>query len=508
MQVIIPMSGLGKRFTDAGYHEIKPLLRVNGKTFIEYVIGLFHPADHFIFICNEQQLRETGLKAELLRLVPDAVIVSIMAHKKGPVYAVEQAFLLINDEEPCIVNYCDFFMIWDYNHFLQTVSQTGCDGAIPCYTGFHPHLIPENNVYAGCEMDSSKKLLSIREKYSFEKDKFKGQHSVGTYYFKKGALLKKYTAHLIRTNRHLLGEFYCSMLYEQMLVEKKYILVYNNISHFCQWGTPEDFEDFLSWQSVFSQPVKNPQIPFNGQTILMMPMAGSGQRFAKEGYAVQKPFITVDEYPMFYRAMMDLPKASENIFISKQLPEGTPVPPDSKLIIISETTNGQAATCLLAKELINNDRALMIAPCDTGMQYDVKAFLQLCTTCDAVIFTFRKSNAVVRHPDQYGWVVVDAENNAIRVSCKKAISRNPKHDHAVVGAFWFKKGSDFVKAATAMIEQRRTIHNEYYVDECMNDCIQMGWRVRVFELDKYIGWGTPNDLKTYLYWQSFFKLVL
>ncbi|MEW9501057.1 hypothetical protein [Jeotgalibacillus marinus] len=28
--------------------------------------------------------------------------------------------------------------------------------------------------------------------------------------------------------------------------------------------------------------------------------------------------------------------------------------------------------------------------------------------------------------------------------------------------------------------------------------------MKVFEVDHYICWGTPNDLKTFEYWQSFF----
>ena len=32
------------------------------------------------------------------------------------------------------------------------------------------------------------------------------------------------------------------------------------------------------------------------------------------------------------------------------------------------------------------------------------------------------------------------------------------------------------------------------------------YKVKVFEIDKYIGWGTPNDLRVYEYWEGYFKL--
>ena len=41
MKIIIPMSGIGKRFVEAGYKDPKPLIKVENKTIIEHVINLF-----------------------------------------------------------------------------------------------------------------------------------------------------------------------------------------------------------------------------------------------------------------------------------------------------------------------------------------------------------------------------------------------------------------------------------------------------------------------------------
>jgi len=32
----------------------------------------------------------------------------------------------------------------------------------------------------------------------------------------------------------------------------------------------------------------------------------------------------------------------------------------------------------------------------------------------------------------------------------------------------------------------------------------MGLKTVVFEIDKYICWGTPNDLRTFEYWKAYF----
>jgi NDP-sugar pyrophosphorylase family protein len=507
MQVIIPMSGSGQRFNDAGFTTIKPLIEVHGKTFVEYVISLFSPNDQFIFICDEKHLAETALRTVLLNLVPTATIVAIAAHKKGPVYAVQQAFDFIDDNAPCIVNYCDFFMNWNYTQFTNAVLESNCDGAIPCYTGFHPHLLHTHNVYAGCKIDENKKLISIKEKFSFEIDKTKGHHSVGTYYFKSGKLLKYYVDDLIKKEYNLNGEYYASMLYEQMLEDGLFINVYDGITHFCQWGTPQDFTEYKMWTDIF---IKNKNygvlqhqchLP---NTTMLMPMAGNGKRFLDEGYLLQKPLIAVDGLPMYKRALQDLPQCDKHIFIIKNDINLTELPSNSTIIAIEATTQGQATTCLLAKDQINNTQSLFITPCDNGLIYDITAFKKLQQQADVIIFSFRNNTAVVNNPNQYGWVQVE-NNVSLSISCKKAISETPMQDHAITGAFWFKQGNYFVTAAENMITQQRKINNEYYVDECINDCIKMGLKVFVFEIAHYICWGTPNDLRTYLYWQNYFN---
>ena len=48
---------------------------------------------------------------------------------------------------------------------------------------------------------------------------------------------------------------------------------------------------------------------------------------------------------------------------------------------------------------------------------------------------------------------------------------------------------------------------QYYIDSLINYSIDLGYKVKNFEIDEYICWGTPNDLKIYQYWQNFFNKV-
>lgn len=247
----------------------------------------------------------------------------------------------------------------------------------------------------------------------------------------------------------------------------------------------------------------------------LIPLAGAGARFSAVGYTDPKPLIPVDDQPMIIRATSDLPKPDRWIFLCRAeqlkcypLEETlTRHYPKSSIISVTKLTAGQASTCLLAKELINNDDELLIGACDNGMIYDQAAWqaLNADQQIDAVVFTFRNHVTVARNPKAYGWVEVDTNNLVKRVSVKQPISANPKRDHAVVGVFWFRHGRNFVAAAEDMIAKNTRVNNEFYVDECINNAIQLGQRIKVFEIDRYICWGTPNDLATYQYWKDYFQ---
>ena len=74
----------------------------------------------------------------------------------------------------------------------------------------------------------------------------------------------------------------------------------------------------------------------------------------------------------------------------------------------------------------------------------------------------------------------------------------------MIGTFTFKKAEDARYAINTLIARNGRINGEFYLDSCINDAIGLGLRCHLFEVDSFISWGTPNDLKTFEYWQSCF----
>ena len=53
MKIIIPMAGLGSRFSAVGYKDHKPLIKVNDKSLIRYSIESLGIVGEYILICRD-----------------------------------------------------------------------------------------------------------------------------------------------------------------------------------------------------------------------------------------------------------------------------------------------------------------------------------------------------------------------------------------------------------------------------------------------------------------------
>jgi dTDP-glucose pyrophosphorylase len=235
----------------------------------------------------------------------------------------------------------------------------------------------------------------------------------------------------------------------------------------------------------------------------LIPMAGAGQRFLDAGYDTPKPLIEVDGTPMAVLAAKSLPTADHWIFICRHehiLEHGIDKMlrhhfPSSEIISVDNLTAGQASTCLLAKNLLRPDDQLTIGACDNAMKYDQAFFELQISRADALIWTFRNNKAVLDNPWAYGWVELDSNEKPIGVSCKKPISDYPLKDHAVIGAFSFRRAESFVLCVEKMIAKNCSINNEFYMDVAMDELMQLGFDVSLMEAPQFFCWGTPQDLE-------------
>ena len=232
---------------------------------------------------------------------------------------------------------------------------------------------------------------------------------------------------------------------------------------------------------------------------ILIPMAGEGSRFAKEGYTFPKPLIDVNGKPMIQTVVENLDFNAEYIFLVRgehlQKYEGLEdtlqriTNGKCSIVVVDELTEGAACTALLAKEHIDNNEDLLIANSDQYIEYSPENFntMKEMTDVDAMVYTFE---AV--HP-KWSFVKTNSRGIITEVAEKKPIS-----NIATCGIYWYRRGSDFVKYAEQMVEKDIRVNNEFYIAPVYNELIQDGKTLIPFYVHSMWGIGTPEDLRAFL----------
>jgi dTDP-glucose pyrophosphorylase len=87
--------------------------------------------------------------------------------------------------------------------------------------------------------------------------------------------------------------------------------------------------------------------------------------------------------------------------------------------------------------------------------------------------------------DNDGWVDQVAE-------------KSPISSNATVGIYYYARGSDYVDCAEQMIKKDIRTNNEFYVCPVYNELIERGGKVRIKNIERMWGVGTPEDLQNFL----------
>lgn len=231
-------------------------------------------------------------------------------------------------------------------------------------------------------------------------------------------------------------------------------------------------------------------------------MAGRGSRFQDAGYAFPKPLIDINGKTMIEIVIKNLKPECDHKFIFicqrehyekydlhnilKNATGGK-----FEVVLINGITQGAACTVLCAKQYINNTDDMLIANSDQFIQFNINDFIKEARkdTKDGLIMTFKAS-----HP-KWSYARTDANGKVLEVAEKKVISND-----ATVGLYYFRKGSDFVKSAEAMIKKGIKHNNEFYVCPVYNEMLLDAGDISIHNIkqEEMHGLGTPEDLDQFL----------
>jgi len=232
----------------------------------------------------------------------------------------------------------------------------------------------------------------------------------------------------------------------------------------------------------------------------IIPLAGNGQRFKDKGYLIPKPLLPVCGVPMILQSAKSLPECDKWIFIcqKKHLDESeleTIIKKNfnsAEIIAVEELTNGQATSCYASKQFLRGDDILNISATDVFFEYDKEKYIDYIKNKYSIVFGFKKKDKIILNPEYYGWIKFDKSFDVKKVSCKIPISLNPQNDYAVVGSFSFPSAEIFIKNYKLIIQKKRLVNNEFYIDTIMDE-ISRSSKLKILTVNNYISWGTPVD---------------
>jgi dTDP-glucose pyrophosphorylase len=238
LQILMPMGGLGSRFTEKGYAIPKPLISVDGKPMFLKALDSFSPAGNVsnLFVVRQDQEQQYRLSEQIKASLPEAKISFLKENTRG---AVETCWLAkndIDDKLPIIVADCDIhFQSQDYFNKLQkAMAAVEPDGLLLTFTSTNPR-------YSYVEVDEQGKAIRTAEKEVIS------DHAIlGGYFFKSGRLFKELSEEFLSEDLpENLKEYYISHLFNILLKRGGKVEI-ARVDSMDIFGTPEELEAYLA----------------------------------------------------------------------------------------------------------------------------------------------------------------------------------------------------------------------------------------------------------------------
>lgn len=238
---------------------------------------------------------------------------------------------------------------------------------------------------------------------------------------------------------------------------------------------------------------------------IIMPMAGEGSRFLREGWTIPKPLIELKGIPLFKRAIGSVaiegaPMRYSFIVRKEHIDKYSldeqikAILPNANVFYVEKTTRGAVETCLIAEGVISEEDSIVVMDCDLefrskGYIDGIKAILGLPIEMvdGGMLVSFESTEP------HYSYAEVDEKMIVKRTAEKEVIS-----NHALCGAYFFSSANGFLKAAHKLLNEPVFTKPEYYVSLLYNYLIADGETVKLATMEEYYSYGTPEELKRYL----------
>lgn len=233
LNVLIPLAGMGSRFSEQGYVFPKPLIEVLSKPMIQLVYENLNIDAKYIFIVQKEHVEKYNIDKMLKLISSNCEIVQVDGITEGAACTTLLAKEYINNDKPLIISNSDQFVIWNPRETMYSFTSKNFDGGILTFESSHPK-------WSYAKVDEYNLVTEVAEKIPISKNA-----TVGIYYWKKGSDYVRYSEEMIKKDIRVNGEFYVCPVYNQAIDDGKKITI-KNVEKMWGLGTPEDLNNFIN----------------------------------------------------------------------------------------------------------------------------------------------------------------------------------------------------------------------------------------------------------------------
>lgn len=235
--IVVPMAGMGSRFSKAGYIDIKPLIPIHGRPMISHVIDSVGLEGDWVFIVQKEHRYKYYLDVILNNLCPGCTVVDTAGGAtEGAACSLLLTKPLINNDRPLVVINSDNIIDWDKNLFHKKLSKA--DGLILCFKDTDPK-------WSFAKLDDNEKfVIEVAEK-----NPISDNATAGMYMWRRGKDFVWAAEQMIAKNIRVNNEFYLCPVYNENISSGQKIII-GPVNQMYGVGTPEDLELYLKQTKV------------------------------------------------------------------------------------------------------------------------------------------------------------------------------------------------------------------------------------------------------------------
>jgi len=238
INIVIPMAGLGSRFSVAGFEKPKPFIDVFGKAMIVRVLeNLAYQNARYILIARKEHIQKEFELVNEIKKSYKVDIITIDEITEGTACTVLAAKDFINNNDPLVIANSDQIIDINFYDFVNDGLNRNLDGSILTFIDEK-----KNPKWSFAKINKKQMVIEVQEKQPISK-----YATVGIYMFNKGRYFIDGVANMIAANDRVNGEFYTCPVYNYLINDKLQIGIYDiafNKMH--GMGTPEDLTEYLS----------------------------------------------------------------------------------------------------------------------------------------------------------------------------------------------------------------------------------------------------------------------